>query len=564
MNIILNAKTKLFIISAIILFILAILLLEHSRGGVVSHHLLANENLPKISNWWGLLTIPIISWFILLIIQRGGTNNQQKRVSKTQVYGFISSFLFGIVLTILFYSRLGFHNYILLLSFALALFIPIYKTEYYLGFILSMAYGFGGILPVVFGLVLIAIYALEYKLIRNGFLFLKNVISKRILIILSLVFFTISCDNRKKKSISPVKIGDKINISDYDLVNVKNGKIEKNKLLLLDFWATWCGPCIASFPHLEKLQEKYKNDLQIIAISDENVDVVNDFLAKKTYELKFLNDVDKQLFKKFAVTNRPTRCLISKDGEFIWVGNSKDFEKVLIEYLDFGQISEPNITEFNKAYYNLDSITEKKIEFDNYQLSEGKNPKLYFAKNQKNEDDLIDITYVSVPVTDVIMDFLEIKDLSLINNKPELDTILLNIKAKSGFLTYGQGKTKILNDIQNVYNFNIKTKSKNTDVYILKIINPNLLEKHFENIEGGGMVERKSGQHIVTRLSLKQLASYLQNRLKIHIQFEGENDSKYNFVFDDFENLESLKPQFDKIGIGLSKLSRDVKYFEIN
>ena len=119
-------------------------------------------------------------------------------------------------------------------------------------------------------------------------------------------------------------------------------------------------------------------------------------------------------------------------------------------------------------------------------------------------------------------------------------------------------------DIKNIYNFNINIKSKNADVHLLSIIDENVLENNIETIEGGGMVERKDGEHLITRLSLNQLASYLQNRLKIYIQFEGINDSKYNFIFDDFENLEALRPQLNKIGISLSKHLKYLEYFEIN
>ncbi|MGJ3236021.1 hypothetical protein [Marivirga sp.] len=172
----LDTKTKLILTAIITFLILGILLLEHFRGGVVSHHLLDNKNLPKVSNWWGILTIPIVSWITLFFLQKNNTNsnNEQKPISKTQVYGFISAFLFGVILTVLFKSSLEIHNYLLLLTFAIALFVPIYRPEYYLGFILSMSFGFGGILPVIFGLFLIAIYTVEYKLIRRGFLFVFN------------------------------------------------------------------------------------------------------------------------------------------------------------------------------------------------------------------------------------------------------------------------------------------------------------------------------------------------------------------------------------------------------
>lgn len=180
MNIILNKKTKLIYTGIITLLVIGMLLLEHFRGGVVSHHNLANEDLPQISNWWGILTIPVISWFTFSNLQKRnrGKNNEQKPLSKSQFYGFMGSFLFGIVLTILFYGPLEIHTYLLLPTFILALLIPIYKPEYYLGFILSMAYGFGGILPVIFGFFLMVVYALEYKLVRKGFLFVLHRLRK--------------------------------------------------------------------------------------------------------------------------------------------------------------------------------------------------------------------------------------------------------------------------------------------------------------------------------------------------------------------------------------------------
>lgn len=131
--------------------------------------------MPKISNWWGLLSIPILTWLSLSIIQkRKNKNHEEKTVSRFEIYGFWGGFLFGVALTILFYNESGFSNYLLLLTFVFALFIPIYKPEYYLGFILSMLYGFGGVLPAVIGLLLIAIYAIEYHVIRKAFLFIIN------------------------------------------------------------------------------------------------------------------------------------------------------------------------------------------------------------------------------------------------------------------------------------------------------------------------------------------------------------------------------------------------------
>lgn len=176
MKIILNTRTKILITTIIAVFVMGLLLLEHLQGGIVSHHLLAREDMPKISNGWGMLTVPLTAWVLLTLIQKRHqrSDNHQKSVSKQEIYRFIGAFIFGVIVTFLFYNAPALPGYFMLMTFVLALFMRLYRPEYYLGFILSMTYGFGGILPILFGLVLIPIYLIEYHFLRKGFLFILN------------------------------------------------------------------------------------------------------------------------------------------------------------------------------------------------------------------------------------------------------------------------------------------------------------------------------------------------------------------------------------------------------
>ena len=105
----------------------------------------------------------------------------------------------------------------------------------------------------------------------------------------------------------------------------------KGKLLLLNFWATWCEPCKEEMPSLDKLQANPQLDnIKIFAINigKETLDKVNKFfidLNIKNFEPYF--DPPTTLAKMFSLRGVPTTILINKEGqEFARVIGSIDFE----------------------------------------------------------------------------------------------------------------------------------------------------------------------------------------------------------------------------------------------
>ena len=120
-------------------------------------------------------------------------------------------------------------------------------------------------------------------------------------------------------------------------------KFSSGKVYVVEFWATWCGPCIQSMPHLAKLQKDYADKgVQIVSISDEDLETVEKFLErplkggeedteeKKTYRdltsaYCLTTDPDQSSYEDYmqaaAQNGIPTAFIVGKDAKIEWIGH---------------------------------------------------------------------------------------------------------------------------------------------------------------------------------------------------------------------------------------------------
>ena len=165
-------KTQTNLIIVVIIFEMGHLLWEYLNGGVLSHHLLNRADLPAISNWWGIIILPLFAWFCTTRIKKQVTFQPDDlsvngKIPREILIGFFGFLLISLAQSVAF--EFGYENimlYIALGILIIALFTPFYKAERILGHFLGGVFTFGPVIPFIGILVFSTVSALSHLVVK--------------------------------------------------------------------------------------------------------------------------------------------------------------------------------------------------------------------------------------------------------------------------------------------------------------------------------------------------------------------------------------------------------------
>lgn len=226
-----------------------------------------------------------------------------------------------------------------------------------------------------------------------------------VLVILYLLvsMFSLSAQTPRKKSgadgqlIKPLKVGDSIPESLWDLpINIVNGPSKSDsfklrqflnkKLIIIDFWATWCSPCIRSIQKLDSLQPIFKDNLAVFATSYEDRDRVNAFLKKQG--IKLFSGTKTEYLKQYFPHKMIPHQVWIKNGKIIAITDGSDAtgeniqraltddsfklatkddrldysrSRYLTDFIDTADINSFTVSTFSSGQDGLGSIISQKI-----------------------------------------------------------------------------------------------------------------------------------------------------------------------------------------------------------
>lgn len=373
------------------------------------------------------------------------------------------------------------------------------------------------------------------------------------------------------------KMAPNINITDY-IFNTPSDKNFKNKFILLEFWATWCGPCLEEVPSLNKLQEKFKSkkDFVFISITNEKPDKVLRTLKRIPFNSIVVSDQTGKTFKNFIEDKDgsysiPKTILIDNKGIVKWIGSPYDLNDLILDkfinmkglsVLDnsinnrppdpiFIKPSEEKITDiaykmiYNEAtQYSFTLLNGNKNEFNmnfNNLRAEG----LYFDLNKN-----------LISIISNLSNVLESQIILPENLKEQNYSLFFKNK---NFITENESKLDIKINLLKSLHLTENVIHKNTDVYVLKVKNKNKLEEIINETE---VKNGYNGTHFLFSnvdidVTIKSISFYYKIIIKDKTNLKG----KYDFILKN-NSLEDMIKDLEIYGLSLDKINEDVEFYK--
>ena len=388
-----------------------------------------------------------------------------------------------------------------------------------------------------------------------------------------------SCKEKQKVELqlneNHLVIGEKVeNIKITEFIsNVPNNEDFDTKYLVIDFWATWCAPCLATVPHFNDLQKHFENNSEIsfISLTDETPKIVKRILDRIEFKTIVATDQSKETLKKYKVNSLPTTIIIDKKNTVRWIGTPKELNKDIINNIINDQSWKPR-SKIDKNSPQKNKHTGTSTALNDLSNSKSNVYSFNIAYAEKSEPKLNNFSLPSGKYIDLNNDLKSI--LSKVTRKPLSEIIIpSNFKDKNYNLLYINTNLKkekfdmnlflkqlqiIENKLLSALELKKKVEVQKTDVFVLKAQDKSKLE-----IGSGELMAHTGDNDKYLTFSNVDIDLLMKNVSKFHnvvLINETNLNGKYEFLIDK-NDFEKAKEDLLSYGISVEKAKRDVEFY---
>ena len=374
------------------------------------------------------------------------------------------------------------------------------------------------------------------------------------------LLFSFSC---KKQSQSEGRFSD-IQIEQYLQAPDENYSPEdlKGQAVLLEFWATWCAPCVAEIPHLNQLAEQFEDKpIKFISVTAEKKEVVDHFLEKKKINGWIGLDTNRSVFEAFDVKSIPKTVLLYPDGELAAVTRANEVTPEVLNRLMEHNPLNVKTEEGPKVSANPKKKDNKKDESFLYQINIKPTDKTRGPMRTNLNNGLYEADAISIK--DYISKASGIPSIRVLGTDTLLDSYI-NVKIKTPEVKKDKFRNLMIQSLENAFDIKVNRTIRPEEVYVLTA--PNRVTKGLRKKDSRtSKMSFDDGVFAASTAPISNLqkqASYVTGEI---ILDETQLDERYSWTVDyDTTNKMSVLDSLESnLGLNVEKETREIEVIQV-
>lgn len=343
------------------------------------------------------------------------------------------------------------------------------------------------------------------------------------------------------------------------------------KLLILNFWGTWCSPCLPEMDSLSRLQAKYKNLVQVIGISDEPVLRLKRYLQRRPSSVWLASDTSSNLYLQFGFNYVGQSAVIDRSNRIVALVRTDSINQSLIDRLLHGQeISSSAETGGNKTLagtdpFAVDSTVAFQVTWSAYRPGLTSMRKTYLKTSFEGRR----LTYYNVCMTNMYQDAYRVTNKQVMYEVPEktlcnwddkstlycLDLVVKPEQKDSLLIILRQMLTKLAP-------VKVRVEKQVISVYVLRRLPgaPEWLRSAApESFSFSGQGFEGKG------ITLNPFIDYVSNELELPVIDETGLSGRYDVVTENvLRTKEDIANALKKLGLVAERTSREMQVIVIS
>lgn len=358
-------------------------------------------------------------------------------------------------------------------------------------------------------------------------------------------------------------------VPDYTFKNILNSdkksislKELRGKTIILEFWATWCSPCIPAMKKLNSLQVDFKDHLEIITVSPENENRLNKFIKDTSTNLRIVSDT--MHHSSFEYRAIPHSIIIDKNGVVRAITNPENITKEVLSKLIFEDTIDLEIKDdFYKASKLSSKVIASEINTD-YSIvlkSFDKDKGFGWMPKRSLEGSVNGIEFYNNTIPLMFKELFNLVSINRIVFKDELSfddfpytkehQYNMDIEVSSKYEK--NWKSKGIEFLNTNFNFNASLAIDSLECYGLKNVNNTIKRSNFEETKSSSRGPKFSGK----KVKIAKLIHYIENFTSIPVIDLTNLKEEYDFELNwKFEEPSTLFSELNKFGLKLEKLDK--------